>query len=162
MQPQTIDPREMQFFYEPPGTVRLTVGGDHSYHTVKVYQAWPLSRPSRAVSFLNAKDEEITLLDDLQQLSPDSRAVIEEELRRRYLTARITRVLEIRWEFGVTYWHVDTTRGERDFVVQSISESCVWLGDGHVLIVDVDGTRFEIKDLAEMDPVSRGFLDAVL
>lgn len=156
-----MSPDQMRFFYHPPGIPRLTVGDDRSYRVVRAYQAWPLSEPGRHVSLLDEKGEEIALLEDLSGLSPDSRDVVEEELRRRYLTARVEAVLEIRTEFGVTYWHVRTDRGERDFVVQSLTESCVWLGEGHILIVDVDGTRFEIKEIPRMDPESRRLLELV-
>lgn len=158
---QAIEPKTMRLFYHPPGVARLTVGEDRSYRVVKVYQAWPLSEPGRHVSLHDEKGEEIVLLEDLSGLSTASREVAEEELRRRYLTARVEAVLDIRTEFGVTYWHVRTHRGERDFVVQSLTESAVWLGDGHVLITDADGSRFEIKGMAEMDPESRSRLELV-
>jgi uncharacterized protein DUF1854 len=162
MTDEAIDPRTLRLFYDPPGTVRLTVGDERSYHTVKLYQAWPLSMPGRCVSFQDGRGEEILMLEDLAGLDPKSRAVAEEELRRRYLTARVEAVWNVRTEFGVTYWHVLTDRGERDFVVQSLSESCVWLSESHVMIVDVDGNRFEIPDLKALDRASRAQLAAVL
>lgn len=156
------DPTGMRLFYDPPGTLRLTVDEERSYPTVRLYQAWPLSAPGRYVSLLNGKDEEIALLDDLSGLPAQSRAVAEAELGRRYLTARIEAIDSIRTEFGVTYWHVRTSRGPRDFVVQSLSDSCLWLSERHILIVDVDGNRFEIADRYALEPVSRERLDLVL
>jgi hypothetical protein len=152
----------MRLFYEPPGTLRLTVGDDRSYPVVKLYQAWPLSHPGRFLALVDAKGDEIATVDELSRLSPESRAVAEEELRRRYLTARIEGITEIRTEFGVTYWHVRTHRGDRDFVVQSLSESCVWLSDRQILITDVDGNRFEITDRGALDADSRRLLESVL
>src|SRR5262249_14802537 len=110
----------------------------------------------------HGKDEEIVMVESLDELTPESRAVAEEELRRRYLTARIRSVAAIRTEFGVTYWNVVTDKGERDFVVQSLTESCVWLGEHHLLILDVDGNRFEVPDRRGLDPESRARLEAVL
>lgn len=156
-----MEPGELNLFYHPAGVPRLTVGDDRSYRVVKLYQAWPLSEPGRHVSLQDEKGEEIVLLESLAGLRPSSREVAEEELRRRYMTARVEAVLDIRTEFGVTYWHVRTDRGERDFVVQSLNESCVWLEDGHVLIADVDGTRFEIAGMDRMDPESRRWLALV-
>ncbi|MGV3723526.1 MAG: DUF1854 domain-containing protein [Actinomycetota bacterium] len=157
-----IDPRSLHLFHHPPGTLRLTVSDNHSYAEVKLYQAWPLSAPRRFLSLVNSKGDEIAMVEDLDALGPASRAVAEEELRRRYLTAKVQFVREIRTEFGVTYWHVSTDKGERDFVVQSMSESCVWLTDRHLLIIDVDGNRFELEDLTTYDAVSKGHLSTVL
>lgn len=162
MSTPSIRPQRLHLFYHPPGTLRLTVGEERSYHTVRLYQAWPLTEPGRHLALQDGKGEEITLVDRLDELLPDSREVAEEELRRRYLTARVEAIHHIRTEFGVTYWQVRTDKGERDFVVQSLSESCVWLSDRHLLLVDVDGNRFEIADRIALDPSSRGRLDAVL
>src|SRR5262245_60695420 len=104
MNADAIDPKSLRLFYHPPGTLRLTVGDERSYPVVKVYQAWPLSEPGRFLALQDAKDQEITLVDRLEDLTPESRAVAEEELRRRYLTARVEGIDHIRTEFGVTYW----------------------------------------------------------
>jgi len=157
-----IDPQQIRLFYDPPGTLRLTIDDDRSYHTVKLYQAWPLSQPERFIVLQNGKGEEITMVETLAELTPETSAIAREELGRRYLTARVEAIQHIRTEFGVTYWHVVTDKGERDFVVQSLSESAIWLGDNHILLVDVDGNRFEIADRGVLDAESRARLDAVL
>ena len=162
MQTETIDLNSLRLFYNPPGTLRMTVGNECSYPTVKLHQAWPLSAPKRFLSFLNAKGEEILLVERLEDLPENCRPVAEEELRRRYLTARVTGVDAIRAEFGVTYWNVRTDKGPRDFVLQSLTEACTWLGDGHLLVTDVDGNRFEFENIAALDEESRGKLDWIL
>jgi hypothetical protein len=98
----------------------------------------------------------------LDELALESRAIAIADLQRRYLTATVRTVTHIKTEFGVTYWHVTTDRGDRDFVIQNLSESCIWLSDRHILLVDVDGNRFEIPDRDALDPDSRARLDAVL
>jgi len=157
-----LDPQTLNLFYDPPGTLRLTVGEERSYPAVKLFQAAPLSRPGRYLSLVNAKGEEIVLVENLQDFAPDSRPVAEEEMRRRYLTCRVQAVTHTRAEFGVTYWQVETDRGPRDFVVQSLSESCVWLSDTHLLLIDTDGNRFEIADRNALDAASQTQLDKVL
>jgi len=162
MEAQVIDPQTLRLFYQPPGTLRLTVGEDRSYPGVKLYQAWPLSQPGRCLSLQDAQGEEIVMVDSLEALTPETRAVAERELQRRYLTARVEGIDQVRTEFGVTYWDVRTSKGPREFVVQSLTESCVWLGPRHVLIVDVDGNRFEIADIQALDEASRRQLEQVL
>jgi hypothetical protein len=157
-----MNPTDLKLFYEPQGTLRLTVGDERSYPKVSLYQAAPLSKPGEFLSLLDSKSEEITLVRRLDELSPESRAVADQELRRRYLTAKIQSIPNIKQEFGVTYWHVETDRGPRDFVVQSLSESCAWLSDTHLLITDVDGCRFEIEDRSTLDASSKRYLEQVL
>ncbi len=157
-----MDPRSLHLFYDPPGTLRLIVGDERCYPGVKLYQAWPLSQPGRSLSLQDAGGEEIAMVEDPDRFTPAARVVAEEELRRRYLTARVIGIEHLRTEFGVTYWDVVTDRGPRDFVVQSLSESCVWLSPTHLLVIDVDGNRFEIPDRTALDGESRARLDAVL
>jgi uncharacterized protein DUF1854 len=156
------EPGELNLFYQPEGTPRLTVGNDRSYLKVGFAHAAPLSRPGRYVSLLNGKGEEIVMLPDLDQLTAASRQVVERELVRRYLTSTIRRLVSLKQEFGVTYWEVETDRGIRDFVVRDLQENCIWLSEAHLLLIDVDGSRFEIPDRALLDERSQQFLDAIL
>jgi len=162
MSPAELTPKNLRLFHEPPGTLRLTIGEERSYPGVKLFQAWPLSQPGRYLVLQDAKGEEIVMIDRLEDLPEESRPVAEEELRRRYLTATVEAVIQVRSEFGITYWRVLTDRGERDFVVQSLSESAIWLSDRHLLLIDVDGNRFEIPDRTALDTASQARLEAVL
>jgi hypothetical protein len=157
-----MNPEQIKLFYEPPGTLRMTLSDEKSYLKVGIFQSSPLSRPGKYIALLDSKSEEIALVTALTDFAPESQQIVEEELRRRYLTAKIQKITSVKQEFGVTYWHVVTDRGERDFVVQSISESCLWLSDAHILIVDVDGNRFEIEDRTQLDFESKKRLDQVL
>lgn len=102
------------------------------------------------------------MVEDPDALPPESLAAVREELRRRYLTATVTAVTHARVEFGATYWNVITDRGPRDFVAQSLQENALWLSDHHLLLLDVDGNRFEIPDVNALDPHSRATITAIL
>jgi hypothetical protein len=158
----SINPADVQVYYRPEGMARLTVNEDRTYLKIRVARAAPLSQPDRYVSLLNGKGEEIVMLPDLGALDPESRRVVEQELSRRYLTSRVRRLVSLKQEFGVTYWEVETDRGLRDFVVRDLQENCVWLSDTHLLLVDVDGSRFEIPDRLLLDERSQQLLDAIL
>lgn len=158
----SIDPNAVRVFYQPEGMARLTVTDDRSYLKIRVARAAPLSRPDSYVSLLNGKGEEIVMLPGLEVLDLSSRRVVERELDRRYLTSRVQRLVSLKQEFGVTYWEVETERGVRDFVVRDLQENCVWLSETHLLLVDVDGSRFEIPDRLLLDERSQQLLDAIL
>ena len=160
--PEDVDMAKVHLFREPAWVLRLTIEDDRSYLKVKVVRAAPLSYPDRYISFLDAKDEEICMVDDLGQLDLPTRSLIDEELDRRYLTATIFQVDAVRNEYGTSYWDVRTDRGQREFVVQNVSENAQWLGDHRLLIIDVDGNRFEIPRLDELDKKSLGLVEQVI
>ncbi len=157
-----MNPETLILFYEPKDRLRLTVSGEKSYITVKPVWAAPLSRPNAYLSLLDGKGDEIVTLPDPNSLLPDSLKAVQEELRRRYLTATVTQVISAKVEYGATYWRVDSDRGERDFVTQSLQENAIWLSDRHLLLLDVEGNRFEIPDLTALDAKSQATLHQIL
>jgi hypothetical protein len=163
--PPITDPKMLHLFFDPPGTLRLTVGEDwgaYSYAVVRLYQAAPLSLPNQYFSLQDGKGEEIGMVKCLDEFDSASQPVVQEEIRRRYLTATIQQIITVKTEFGITYWTVQTDRGERDFVVQSLSDSCIWLSETHILLIDVDGNRFEIPNRNALDEQSQTQLAVVL
>ncbi len=157
-----MNPADLKLFYHPKDRLRLTVGQEKSYHTVKPAWAAPLSRPNRYLALLDAKGNEIVMLPDPAELPKESWEAVKSELYRRYLTANITAITNARVEYGATYWSVETDRGHREFVMQSLQENAQWLSEGHLLLIDVDGNRFEITDVTVLDARSQSFIDAIL
>ena len=102
------------------------------------------------------------MIDDLSEVDADTRALIEEELEKRYLTSIVKEVISIRAEYGTSYWEVETDRGNRDFVVQNVSENAQWPGARRLLLIDVDGNRFEIPDLDTLDDRSRKLVENLM
>jgi len=160
--PENVDLSQVHFFREPAWVLRLTLADDRSYTRVKLVRAAPLTYPRQYVSVLDERDEEIFMVERLDDLEPAQRAVVEEELDRRYLTSIIEAVESVRNEFGTSYWEVRTQRGHRQFVVQNAAENARWLDDYRLLLVDVDGNRFEVPRLNRLDKRSIAFIEQVL
>ncbi len=159
---KVIDPKTIVLFHEPKDQLRMTVAEEFSVVAVEPRWAAPLSHPEMFLGLLNSKGEELIMLENLEAVNETNRMVLQEELRRRYLTSTIHRILSAKVEFGATYWTVVTERGERDFVAQSLQENAQWLSERHLLIVDIDGNRFEIPDVDLLDEKSRHFIDSIV
>lgn len=157
-----MNPTEIQLFHAPETRLRMTVAETVSYVTVKPVWAAPLSHPGRYLALLNGKGEEITTIADLDTLPAESQVAVKEEIRRRYLTPLITRIESARSEFGITYWTVQTDRGRREFVTQSLQENAQWISDCHLVLVDVDGNRFEIEDVNNLDITSQEYIERIV
>ncbi len=153
---------DLTFFYAPKERLRVTVGEEKSYLTVKPVWASPQSRPNRYLALLDGKGDEIIMLPDPKVLPQPAYGMIERELKLRYLPATVTAIVDARQEYGATYWSVETDRGLREFVTQSLQENALWFTDTHLLLLDVDGNRFEILDTTALDERSRGFISRIL
>ena len=160
--PEHVAQEAIRLFREPPWVLRLTIEGDRSYLKVRVVCAAPLSQPDRYICLLDEKNEVICTVEDPIVLDTASQRVIKEEIEQRYMTAIIKRVDSLKSEFGVSYWEVQTDRGNREFVVRNVSENAQWITDRRLLLLDVDGNRFEISNLEVLDKKSRGLIEMVL
>jgi hypothetical protein len=90
---------------------------------------------------------------------PESYRVLQEELERRYFIPIIQRIYSLTEEYGQMRWDVETDRGRRVFYVRNWRDNVHELSPVRYLIVAVDGSRYEIRDLNALDGRSRAWLD---
>ena len=151
-----------KLFYQPEGRLRLETE-DRCYLEVRPSWSAPVSQPGKFLSLLDGKDNEIMLLPDgLEGLDKEARKILENEVQKRYLIAQVLKILHAHSEFGSTYWTVETDRGKREFVTQSLQENAQWHGPNHLVLVDVDGNSFEIRDTTALDPDSQRLLQKMV
>ena len=135
------------------GFVALTVRGSEPerYERIDAFRAFPLSAADDYVSLRDTDGDEIGMIESLDDLAPEQAALLRGELDRRYFTPLIERIHELKEEFGYSYWTVDTSAGRRRFTVQSGKNHVTLVGEGRLVIVDVDGNRFEVADYRGLD-----------
>jgi hypothetical protein len=152
----------LHLFHDPPEVFRVTLGPERERVLARPVWAAPLSHPGRYLSLVDEKGEELAMVKDPETLDEASQAALERELYRRYLTATVDRFLIVEPKHGATYFSVSTDRGERDFVMQHLHDNALWFSPTHVLLIDVDGNRFEIPDTQKLDHRSMTLLRSVI
>ncbi len=135
--------------------VFLRYDGSDEEQPVRLVWPRPISARGKEVSIIGEGKKEILMLDSLDRLDSESRAVAKEELERRYLVARITRVIGTQVDFGNRYWHVDTDRGERKFLIKEPSKNMIWFNDDRIILRDTLGNHHEIESYSSLDARSR-------
>ncbi len=138
-----------------------TLANGRTHVNATVVRAAPLSDPGRYISVLDANGEEICLITDPSELDEEARSVLRADLDRRYLTFAVRRINALRVEPGSSYVDLDTDQGRRDVVLQDADE-CVRMFGRRLLLVDVDGNRFEIPDMHELDRRSAKMIGRLL
>jgi hypothetical protein len=73
----------------------------------------------------------------------------------------VLKISKITEEFGVLRWEVETDKGPRTFEVRGRDEVRLVTG-GHVLIRDIDGNRYHIPGLNDLDVASRHCIEGAL
>ena len=117
----------------------------------------PLSSRTEIV-FLDEKMREVVTVHGLDALDGEARTLVEEALRERYLMATILRVRSIDVRFGTRYWDVETDRGPRWFALREPGKNVTWLDEGHLVMRDTVGNRFEIPDVGALDRASQRWI----
>ena len=84
--------------------------------------------------------------------------LLQEALLKRYHIPQIRQVLSVRELHNATHWQVVTDRGTRDFMVRD-RHNFRRIKGGDLIIVDVDGNRFQVLRNGDFDQESLRLLD---
>lgn len=153
-----LDPDKVHFERMQYGGLSLELDGE-VYEHLRVYRAFPLSRPDEYIAIRIGNSEleqqEIGQIRDMKRLAPEDRALIAEELQKRYFIHTVEKIVSIREEMGYFYWVVETDKGTQEFPVPIMSKYISPIGPRGRLVLDVDGNRYGIPDLNALDSHSR-------
>lgn len=122
-------------------------------------RAFPLSNPDTFISIQDIADNEVGILESLDGLSAEEREIILDELDRRYFTPSIERIEELRQDAGMWKFVVKTQRGPAEFYVRNWRDSAHEASRGRWQIHSVDGLRFEIRQVDQLDERSQTLLE---
>ncbi len=150
-----LSPDKCEFYKTDGGLLGLRLGGE-DLGRVALLRMFPLRKPEKFISVRRENRErsdsrvEYGVIEDLAAFTGEQRALIDEELERRYFVPEITAVTNVKEEYGHTYWTVETTAGGRSFTVFDMNSNLLNLGGGRVMIVDVDGNRYIFPDVSKI------------
>ena len=171
---------KMRFLTKENAVFARTEGGflslktdDKEYSRVGVYLTFPLTNREEFISIREAdkeneakiretsdeKAKEIGIIEKLSQLPKDQQEMIQEQIRLRYFMPVITKILDVKDEYGYAYWHVMTNFGACRFTTQMSGDAVVSLSDSRLLVTDIDGNRYEIPDFYQLGVMERKKLD---
>lgn len=158
-----LTPENAVFTKTGGGFVSLR-SGEEFYPRVQVVRMFPFSEPSKYVSIRTAEEtsREIGVIENLGIFSPEVRQILEEQLELRYFTPVITKIYQIKDEYGYAYFDVETDRGRCRFVIHMGGNAVVNLSDVRILISDIDENRFEIPDVTKLTVKEQKRLDLFL
>ncbi len=132
------------------------------YHNVEVTLLFPLTKRRSYIQFNTQDEKEIGILRNMKRLDEASRDALTAELEKNYFIPSISKIHSIETKLGADSWHVETKKGDRSFEVTGKRRNIRFYPNGLVVIKDIDGNRYEIHDIAQLDAASRRILDREL
>jgi hypothetical protein len=158
-----LDPKTIRFENHEENLAFCDSDGIH-YPRVSLRRSFPLSAQNtyimvRTPDLDHERGHELGMIKDIQELDEPSQQAVLLELRLHYLVPVIQRIRSIREEFGFLYWSVDTDRGDKEFVMRdSIISSTRQVATQRWLVIDINQTRYEIRDQTMLDKHSQELL----
>ncbi len=153
-----LDPATLELRRED-GRLQCRLPGQSEWTDVKLTRMFPHSLPQEWIALLGPFGKEYGILLNLHGMSRENRDLVLQELDRRYLTTRIVRLLSGKRRFDVMKWTAETTRGRVSFITRGLRDQIQQPLPGYVIFSDVEGNRYEIPDIAALDPASRRLLE---
>ena len=162
-----LNPQELKFAYEGQNlTLQM---GENCFPQVSLRRSFPLSARNTYIVVRVPDAEhperfnELGVITDCREMDRESLAAVSQELDLFYLVPMIRAINSIREEFGFLYWDVETDRGSKQFTMRdSLIGQVRQVGPGRWLIIDINQTRFEIRDFEKLDEKSRKLLSHFL
>jgi hypothetical protein len=128
------------------------------YEEAEVNRAFPISCPEEWISISDAQGHEVLCIRRIEQLPPELRRVVEEELAQSEFVPVIRRVANVQSHVSPSRWEVETDRGPAVFFLDS-EESLRRLGPFTALFIDTHGVRYLIPDTRKLPAASRRLLE---
>ena len=162
-----LDPKTVRFGYEGENLTFIDSDGTY-YPRVTLRRCFPLSAQNTnimvcAPGIEMERGSEIGILKEMVEMEKESREAVERELGLHYFVPVVRKINTIRDEFGFLYWSVETDRGPKNFIMRdSIIGSTRRVSEGRWLIIDINQTRYEIRNFESLDSRSQEFLQRYL
>lgn len=156
-----LSPENAVFSKTPGGFLRLQKG-EAVYERVSLFRTFPFTLGDRYLSVRDMDGNELGMIKEMGDFPAEAVEAFKAELERRYFSPTITQIKSMKEEFGYAYWEVETDSGPRRFTVRDLQHSLLLLSQVHIMIVDIDGNRFDLPDYTALDPASRKYIDDLL
>lgn len=168
MEEQSEDILELRYINKDNSCFKRTSGGflslefnDKAYDRVNIYRTFPFTHPNEYISVRepDEKAREIGIIKSLTHLTKEQIDMVDEQLKLRYFTPVIEKIVDVKDEYGYAYFDVITNYGPCKFTIHMGGGTVIPLSDTRYLITDLDGNRFEIPNITKLSAVELKKLD---
>ncbi|MCP5265457.1 MAG: DUF1854 domain-containing protein [Burkholderiaceae bacterium] len=143
------------------GRLVFTAADGSVVENVLPVRAFPISAPDEGLALVAPDGRELVWIERLDQLDPDTRALIAESLAEREFLPVVSGIVAVSSYVTPCAWTVATDRGEARFVLAG-EEFIRRLPGDSLLITDNQGVNWLIRSMAALDLASRRILDRFL
>jgi len=141
------------------GSIHCIINDAEAFANVYCVLCFPISHPDRYISVCytddDNKEQEIGIIEDLEAFPGEVRDLVHANLKRQYFEQVVTRVHNVKWEFGLLFFEVSTAEdGKKEFMMRWQHDKALDYGKNGKVLLDVYDNRYiitSVPDLATTD-----------
>jgi hypothetical protein len=141
------------------GALLLTDAQGQVFEGVVPVRAFPIQSPEDGISLVSTDGHEVAWIDLLADVPEPAQTLVRDALVTREFMPVIQRIVSVTSFSTPCTWTVNTDRGDTEFVLRG-DEDIRRIGkDNALLIADVHGIQYLVRDQFALDTASRKILD---
>ena len=152
---------DCRFHRNANGFLGLELRGEY-HKRVQLSRALPFSAPEQYICVADMEGKEIAVLESLDDFEAGQKELLEAELGIRYFYPIVTQVKSIKEKMGSYYLDLAIGEYKKTIAVKDISKNLKQLGGGKIVLTDVDGNRFMIPDVYQIQKKSLQMMEPYL
>ena len=161
-----MDLTQTEFYTTEGGFAGLKYNGKDYKHIV-LRRIMPIDQPMHYISVADDDNKEIAILKAVADLAPAQREIVERELDNRYYSPQVLDVMSVKDKLGYVYMEMRLRNKQgkeydKSCAVKDVSRNIRMLSNTSIIIFDVDGNRYVVPDLSELNKQSLRKLDSYL
>lgn len=154
-----LTPENAKIFEGTFSLLHCTVKGDTLYRGVFAARMFPASYPDQYISlrYVDPKDKvhEIGVIKDLSDFSEEAQGLVHDSLFKQYHEQVISRVHQVRCQYGLLFFDVQTQSGRREFIMPWRQDRAEDYSERGKLLLDVYDNRYIIPDVSVLPAPDR-------
>jgi hypothetical protein len=156
-------PENAKFSLSDGGLLSLTLTGEEgveSFERVVAVRSFPITEPDSFIAIREPdtknkeRGAEIGLIYAMSDFDEETQSLLRAELELRYFTPEITKIRSLKEKLGYIYCDAETSAGKFSFEFRNPHSNVRILEDKRVMISDIDGNCFVIRDPSKLDRAS--------
>ena len=161
-----LDLKETTFYATEGGFVGIKYKEKDHPHVI-LRRIMPLQQPMEYISVADPDNNEIGILKAIADLPADQQKIVINELDNRYYAPEVLEVVSVQDKLGYVYMELKLKNKQgkeytKNCAVKDVSRNIRMITNTSVIIFDVDGNRYVISDVANLNRHSMRKLDAYL
>ena len=155
-----IDATKVKFETQENGFLKVT-REDKVYEKVTLTRLLPYSQEDAYIAIIQ-NQEEIGIIKDLSELDSEQYDQVQKHLHYKYYIPEITKINNVKEKMGFLYMNLETKGGTKEICIADFVSNIRLIKDHLLSITDVEGNKYRMSNIQQLDKDSRQKIDIFL